>query len=171
MDVNVTVWGYKILPYYRYFHNGWGGYYYQKPDPGKKYLFVYAAIWIPGTSSTNDARLWLPTADKFVVTYNGNVIPLDPTYMDYGTGAVTISELQHVKDFTGTTPIGYYGKHITLNPQTGKQYLEEDSWVRFGESNTVSGFIIFQIDSDAEPEDLQVQGSFYSFGTAVWRLA
>jgi hypothetical protein len=171
MDVNVTVWGYRMLPYYRYWYAGSGTYHYQQPDSGMKYLFVYVAIWVPGDVSTNDARLWLPAADHYVVQYKDKLIYLDPTYSDYGPYAtVTIAELQVVTDYTNTTRIGYYGKHLALD-YSGGVFLESDAVVHGGESNTISGFIIYQVPEDAQPEDIAVLGSFYAFGSAYWRLA
>jgi hypothetical protein len=171
MDVNVTVWGYRMLPYYRYWYLGSGTYHYQQPDAGMKYLFVYVAIWVPGDISTNDARLWLPAADHYVVQYKDRLIDLDPTYSDYGPyEGITISELQDVTDYTNSTRIGYYGKHLALD-RSGNVFLESDAVVHGGESNTISGYIIYQVPEDAQPEDIAVLGSFYAFGSAYWRLA
>lgn len=170
MDINVTVWGYKMLPYYRYWYDGTGGYRYQQPDAGKKYLFVYVAIWVPGDVSTNDARLWLPAADQYYVQCRDKVLPLDPTYMDYGPYALEISEMQFTQDYSNSSIIGYYGKHLSLD-RNGKVFLESDAVVHLGESNTISGFIIYQVPADAEPKDIAVLGSFASFGSAYWRLS
>ena len=169
MRINVTVWGYKVLPYYRYyFRGGIGTYEYWKPDPGYKFLFVYVALWMPGGGPDHNlGRVWLPTADKFIVGYKGQTITLDP---DYQPGE-DIAELQNIYDYTNSTRIGFYGGYLDLNPLTGDLQFSQDSWSPIGESNTESGFIIYEIPDAAQPQDLSVWGGFGTFGTAIWRLA
>ena len=84
---------------------------------------------------------------------------------------VTITELQNVYDYTNSTRIGFYGGYLNLNPQTGDVQFDQDSWSMAGESNTESGFIIYEIPDAAQPQDLSVWGGFGTFGTAIWRLA
>jgi hypothetical protein len=54
---------------------------------------------------------------------------------------------------------------------TGGVQFDPQSWTLLGTSNTESGFIIYQVPEEAQPQDLLVVGGFYSFGNAWWRLA
>ena len=83
----------------------------------------------------------------------------------------TLKELQNVYDYTNSTRIGFYGGYQDLNPQMGDVRFDQDSWSKVGESNTESGFIIYEIPDAVSPQDLSVWGGFGNFGTAIWRLA
>jgi hypothetical protein len=57
------------------------------------------------------------------------------------------------------------------NSATAGEYNDENYYLRGGESNSIDGFLIFEVDKDSKPEDTKVLAQFRVFGYSSWRLS
>jgi hypothetical protein len=166
MEVYTVVYDYEILHGYEWWSESWGRYYYEVPQAGKKFLFIFVDTWMEGSDISKDPRMWGPSWDHYFVQYNGQIISRDESYVP----PIRIREFEERTDLWDVVKTGPYG---FLNYQTkgsGNRTAVPLSWLRMGRSNAWDGFIAYQIPMNAEPKDLIVLSDMYAFGHPYWLL-
>ena len=169
MRVSVNVYDYRILTNgYHWFNIYDYKYYLQTPENSKdEFLFVFIHIEMNDISG-DDTRLYLPSRNMFAVQSGKNVY----APIDYPL-ELRINELENTNDYYDVSKIEAYGqKSITesVGSNTGYQYSEKQDYLRGGKSNSQDGYIIYEIPKNTSIKDILILGSFYSFGSAQWRL-
>jgi hypothetical protein len=60
--------------------------------------------------------------------------------------------------------------HSSEYVHTAGEYSLKDYYLKSGLSNSLDGYILYEIPKNAEPKDIIVTGKFYSFGQSSWLL-
>ena len=166
MEVYTVVYDYKILHGYEWWSDSWGRYFYQIPDSGKKFLFVFVNTWMEGADPTKDPRMWGPNWSHYSIQYNDQIIAPDEAYAPTSR----IKEFEEKADYRDVVRVGPYGYLQVQERGNGHRSAVPLQWLRMGTSNAWDGFIPYQIPIEAEPEDLIILGDMYAFGTPYWLL-
>ena len=164
----VTVYGYKFLPYFRYYSTSWGRYFRESPvESNTKYLFVYVNLYADDTNGAGDVRQWVFPQDAFTVQVK------DKLYYatEYFDPTRRIKEMENVWAYDRATQIGPYGYKIVQEKGTGIYSAELLETLYAGRSNAVDGYIIFVVPSDANENNTKIHGSFANLGGfQMWTL-
>jgi hypothetical protein len=169
--VRTVVYDYRFMSYYDWWSVSWAQYFINMPEPGNKYLFIFVASWMPGIDPSMDPSFWGFGPDNFVVKYKGNLTKTDTSY----PLPARIKQLEETWDYPfnsgrGKERIGPYGYTVIQDRGTGHIHAEPKQWMRMGESNGWSGFMIVVVPEDAKPEDIDVSLIAGGFGNAHWSL-
>lgn len=168
LDFYVTCYGYKILESY-HFWNLYDNKYYEviPKEPNHKFLFVFIQYYTDVVSG-DDVRNWLPDEYRFTVAYNNTAY----TPIAFNQ-EVRIQELENTYTKNDDSRIQYYGQWVRQplwGEEAGKPTSQPHLISYGGKSNAIDGYIVYEIPNEAEPKDLSVYGSFFSFGYAEWLL-
>ena len=165
MDVNVTVYGYRILPGYQWWSVSWGRYFYQAAWHGQKYLFVFVRMEMVGDSNDKDPRMYGMGQDHFYAQYGNDTYQPD---RDHELG-VRIRQLENTATMNDDVFVYDYGyqRAYTYN---GTEFAQDLGYLRMGKSNAWDGYIIYSVPVEAAIEDLYILGRFDGFGSAWWKL-
>jgi len=166
MEVYTVVYDYAVLHGYEWWSDSWGRYFYQIPDPSKKFLFIFVNTWMEGNDPSKDPRMWGPDQNHYYLQVNETVISHDTSYVP----TIRIKEFEEKYDYRHVVGVGPYGFLNVQDGGSGKRTAVNLSWLRMGTSNNWDGFIVYQIPIDANPEDIKVLGDMYAFGHPYWLL-
>ena len=157
---DMAVTAYKIRPVFTWTDPSWNspreqagsqgslepqkGYNTKKPAEGNTFVFIYLSAAATGTEAA-----WAPSPNQVVVSYDGKTYPYtsllsDQTIVDGETGTQYDFEL-------GSGGTGGY--------------------VKTGKSNTVNGFLVYEIPASFVPEKTYVIVTPDTKTTGVWKLA
>jgi hypothetical protein len=162
MSTWVTVYGYKMLPFYHFHDSLWGSKTFRKQSPaaGMQYLFVFVNIYADG----DDVRQWLFPARDYVVYINGT--PYYPE--DITRPEEWIQELSETWDYAHVDTVQPYGYKIVQEGGTGILYVEAEETLYGGRSNAEDGYILFQVPRGVSASDIRVYGNFANLGGFAW---
>ena len=167
MLVRVTVYDYLFLSYLTWWSDSNGRYYLQFPEPGKKFLFIFANLYMDGLNQTWDPRYYVGDPWKrWYVQHGQQVYCATADYVP----AVRIKELEErftLFDDQRVRPWGYQW----IWRGVGEGWVAESpEWLRMGKSNAWDGYILFQVPINAKPEELKVLSQWDKFGDPWWQL-
>ncbi|MDD1660024.1 MAG: DUF4352 domain-containing protein [Methanomicrobiales archaeon] len=137
----VTIYRAFFRDEYDWWSRDWGRYWNTTPSEGNRFLFVFIRYLNNGTT-----QAILPSSDKFVVHADGL------TYRYYTERDPSIPILG-INEKGWENPLDYRG-----------------GWIYPGPSNTVEGFLIYEVPRDLPPERIYVDGVFSGQARAVWKL-
>jgi hypothetical protein len=156
----MTVYGYTIKPNYSWVDPSWNspreqvasskpletqkGYNTKKPLDGNTFLFVFVNVASTGTES-----VWAPSPKQIVVVSEGK------TY-EYSS----LASAQTIVD-------GEPGKEYDFQIGTGGT----GGYIQPGKSNTVKGFLIYEVPASLSPAKTYVIATPDSQTQGVWKLA
>ncbi len=171
LKVNVSVYQYRFLDAFNESGDASSGtdvYIPHIPDPGKKFLFIFVRMEMPGTDENNDARMWGFDSSLFSLQYNGSLISEDSNHVK----CEPIKEMENTWTQNGDIRVSDYGytRVASITNPTNGYDCEDNSYLRFGKSNAWDGYIIYQVPKTASDKNLIVSASFGGFGSAWWYL-
>jgi hypothetical protein len=165
---NGTTWKSEAMVYriwindtYRWFSPDDNQYYTKVAPAGKKYLFVFISIVCRGTD-----RAPLPQQNNIYVLYDNAIISPDPThalptkYPDSSPKVVRIGEIEFSKNRFNTELIEDFGY----------SHGQRLGYINPGASNTVDGYVIYEVPASLEPENAYVSIVMPQSDTAIWKL-
>lgn len=174
MTVSVTVYAYRFFSRYEWWSPQNGRYYWQFPAAGKKYLVVFAQIYMHGNDPSQDPRYYVGDEpwDRWKIQYNQTLIDADETYVK----SIRIAELEEtftLNDDDRVKPWGYFWHNYGYSSNEDRRGVvaEPYTWLRMGRSNAIDGYIIFEVPDNALPEDLKVLSQWDTFGHPWWQLS
>ena len=156
------MYDYWINDTYQWHNDADSKWYTQKPKPGNKYLFVFAALVNHGT-----ARVWFPTSHNIIVYYNGVMYNVDTSHYlpdrteDIEATPVEIGEIQYRHQLIGAEYVTDYGF----------SHGQELAFLYPGESNAVEGYLIYEVPASLSADKSFVEIAFNGKDRAVWKLA
>jgi len=137
----------------------------QEAQPGKKYIAVWVRGWTEGTS-------WLGWGqDRFPLWIWGNTtifpesVQLQDLSIRYGSDRKLPAVIKEIENRTASTERG-----LLTTERYGWKDEHELNRVEPGRSNAFDGYLLYQIPTEAQPEDIRIAGWFGYWGTAVWHL-
>ncbi|HAX17997.1 MAG TPA: hypothetical protein DCY00_05315 [Actinobacteria bacterium] len=166
---HVKVYDYRIFDHVHAYYPENAKYSILFPAAGKKYLFVFVKIWLDNISG-DDVRLFVPDETHFIASVKGN-----STQPIKWEKRLRLREFEETTNENGEYGIQYYGtfrkytRDLEYAPSAG-EYADPQINIYAGESNAIDGFIVYEIDTDAQPEDIKIVGNMYAFGAPVWIL-
>jgi zinc-ribbon domain len=171
LKVNVSVYRYRFFDAFNESGDASSGttvYIRHLPDPGRKFLFVFVRMEMPGIDETNDPRMWGFGSSLFAVQYNGSLIT---EYANYSK-CEPIKEMENTWTQNGDIRISDYGytRIDSIAHPTNGDCCSDNAYLRFGRSNAWDGYIIYQVPRDASDKNLIVSASFSGFGNGWWYL-
>ncbi len=173
MTVRVTVYAYKFLNRYQWWSDSNGRYYWQFPEDGKKYLFIFAYLEMVGEDDSQDPRYFVgePWQRFLVQIGNGTIAPDNLTYVK----SIRIHELEETftrNDDARVKPFGYaweWRRQTGTNQSAGWQAISP-LWLRMGKSNAWDGYILFEVPKTTAAQELKVLSQWDTFGNPYWQL-
>lgn len=161
LSTHATVYSYKLIPVIHYHDPLWGSrtYFKESPEHGYVFLFVFLNIY-----SDTDARQYGYPANKFRVQIRDDMyFPLDPVQPEN-----RIRELDDLWDYAHIQSPGPWGYKRVQEAGSGIIKVETLEYIFGGRSNAWDGYLIFEIPSNTNMEDLKVAASFDNLGGNVW---
>ncbi len=188
-----TVYNTTTLPFYFYWDMDWNRFVQVAPvQTGDVFLVVFIRIEDTGTM-----RAIVPSADSFIVSYNGqnythnvyfDTSVLDQNEIDYYTANFNLLPYQWIReigqqkrDYAFLTGYNVFGQNTTVIsnvsagttiPPTGPDTNGQGYFITPGRSNAIDGYLIYEVPASAATDlkDTYVQVSFNSFSPTAWRL-
>lgn len=181
----------EIGPKYHYYSVNWGQWFEEPAGQDQKFFAIWIRGWLEGTAwhgwGPDRFRLWvgnrsyepepvklqdipLRNIGKAIVSTVKEGCKEKEVITGYSGGAletgrylpVVIQELENLKarNSRGQLTTERYG------------WMDENELVRMdpGESNAYDGVLLYRVPKDAQPEDMMVSGSFWSWGPSWWYL-
>lgn len=156
LDLNITVYRYKILRHLTAWSISWGRFIEVDPDPGYIYLAVFINVEMVGNNSSQDPRMWGFSEEVYRLQYGSIVITRSQDY----DPSWQIMEMDTVSDLNNVERVSAYG------------YRKDEPvyYLRMGRSNCWDGYLIYTVPETEPVSDMSLLGSFGGFGSAWWRL-
>jgi hypothetical protein len=168
MKVTVRVYDYRLLPAYKWFNVHDYKYYAEYPTTNdNQFLFIFINIYMDDIEG-DDTRIWLPPRNSYAVQINGILYPPVNYPLD-----LRIKELEETSDYNDVIKVKAYGQYVYTalsGGNAGKQESINVTYLRGGKSNAEDGYIIYEIPKHISIDNILIQGQFFSFGNAQWRL-
>lgn len=173
MYVSSTVYDYKITDNLHWFNPSDYKYYSMVPHVGYKYLIVYYAMWMDNRVA-DDTPFYIPKSENYIVQsiYDDtkSYRPLDYPFQ------LRFAELEDDLDYRKKESIQSFGQHREYSrtsdaKNTAGEISVEDTILRAGLSNTMSGYKIYEIPNYLKDDELIAGINFYAFGNSWWRLS
>lgn len=171
MTVHVTVYRYQLLPGVQWHSNSWGRDFTQYAPKGKRYLFIFAQVYLDGNTTEKDPRYPIGEPwSHFAVQIAGKIYhPVDDTVYVKG---VLIRELENVHTLNDEEIVQSFGYRNIQDVRTGIWSVTTPLWLRMGKSNAMDGYLIFMIpDLDYDASDIIVTSAWDTFGSPCWHIA
>jgi hypothetical protein len=170
LNCGVIVYRHAFLDYYTWYNPSLGNYQVQKPSEGKRYFAVWIHEEIIGNTTEFDPSMSIFNENDFFLQIKDYVIAYNP---EVHNPVVRIREFDRMYDYYDTVTAGPFGWIVTFtghNPDTGGYAAHQIGWLRMGEGNAADGYLIYEIPEGTMEEDLQLIGTFATFGQASWRF-
>jgi hypothetical protein len=169
MSGHVKVYDYRLFKTYHWFNPNDYKYYEQMAGDGKQYLFVFAKIYLDDVIG-DDTRMWVPNEFHYSVQIKDQIF-----YPLAHEKRLRIKELEETWNDNNDYRIQYYGTFRTYNrnlayANTSGEIAEQIYYLKGGVSNAVDGFIIYEIPSNTNINDVIVLSNIYQFGKIGWVL-
>lgn len=161
LTTHATVYAYKLFPSIHYHDPLWGSraYFKESPEAGYVYLFVFLNIF-----SDTDVRQYGYKAHKFrVFIRDQTYFPEEPVQPEN-----RIRELDDLWDMAHVQSPVPWGYKRVQDLGTGILKTEELEYIYGGRSNAWDGYLIFEIPSNTNMEELKVGASFDNLGGNAW---
>ncbi|MDD1685614.1 hypothetical protein [Methanoregula sp.] len=159
---NGTVYRYWINDTYHWHNDVDNRYYTETAAAGYKYLFVFVQM-----TNSGDTRVWYPPARTILVHYDGTTYTHDYTHYipdkaeDDDAKPIEILEIQYFGKLSGDEYVEDFG----YSHGTTADFLYP------GTSNSLDGYIIYQVPGSLRPEKTYVEIGFNGQDTGIWKLA
>jgi hypothetical protein len=161
-----TVYDYRIIgDKYTYFSPSWGLWFTQQAGPGKKYLAVWVRGWSEGTTYFSYGQNRFPLFVRDMTVYPDPVQLQDLEIGSIGSGRHLPVVIKELENNVATIERG----QLSTERYGWKDEIEL-SRMEPGRSNAADGYVIYQVDQSASPEDIRAVGWFGYWGTAIWHL-
>jgi|WetSurMetagenome_2_1015567.scaffolds.fasta_scaffold00985_13 hypothetical protein len=144
-----------------HWHNDKDNLYYEEPNKGSKFLFVFVSVY-----NKADTRVYAPTQNAIKVHYNGQVYSPDPIHKlpdkssNLEDTPVEIKEVQYFSKLFGSEYVEDYG----YSHGTQVTYLYP------GKSNAIDGYLIYRVPPSFTPDKGYAEIVFNGQDHAVWKL-
>lgn len=171
LRISSFVYDYKILDKVHWHNPSDNLDYEMNPTKDFKFLFVFYAVTME-TRIADDTRFYLPDSKNFVVQELGKTrlyIPIDYPKQ------LRLIELENSRDYTNTIQAEYFGQYrkylsnLEYSNTAGETSISTP-WLGGGKSNTISGYIVYEIPNNINEKNLIAGINFYSFGNTWWKL-
>lgn len=172
-DLKITsmVYDYKIYNKLHWYNPSDGLYYEMSPSKDMKYLFVFFASYMDDVTA-DDTRFYIPNTSNYVIQsiYKNDVY----TPIEYPK-QIRFTEMEYSKDFKNRESAQYYGgirsytRSIDYKNSAGEIFIETNV-LRGGESNYISGYLLYEIPKEMYEQELIFGVNYYAYGNAWWRL-
>lgn len=168
--VHAVVYDYKIFNYYTWFNPTDYSYYRQYPiGETNKFIFVFYNIYLDDISG-DDTRLWI-TTEKQMNLQIGNTVYNPLEYPKQ----LRIKELEETYNYNDDNRVSAYNSlrlysSSINNKNTAGEFSQSIDVLKGGKSNSIDGYILFEIPKDTKDEDILFAANYNSFGESFWRL-
>jgi hypothetical protein len=179
MTVRVSVYDYKIFSRYQWWSDSNGKYYWQFPEEGTIFLFIFAHLYMVGDDPSQDPRYYVgsdPWKRFFlqVTDSQGNqsIIAADNTSYQRNIRIRELEETFTKNDDSRVRPFGYaweWRKRPGGNLTAGWVAISPE-WLRMGLSNAWDGYVLFEVPVDSDMTDVKVLSQWDRFGNPWWQL-
>jgi hypothetical protein len=169
LHVGIIAYRHAFMDKYTWYNNAMGQYYEEKAPEGYRYFIVWVHEEMIGDNTTFDPSMWAFDEDAFRLQNKDQLIRVETTHNETSR----IREFDNYYDYYNTVtagPFGYNTIFTGANPETAGYVADRVSYLRMGKSNSIDGYLMFEIPKDTKPEDLLLLASFSTFGTAYWRF-
>jgi hypothetical protein len=156
-----TVYRIWINDTYQWFSPDDSQYYIKVAPTGKKYLVIFISMVDKGTD-----RAPLPQQNNIYVQYDNTIIPSDPSHIlptknpDSSPKVVRIGEIEFSKKRFNSEYIEDFGYSHGMKL----------GYINPGESNTVDGYIIYEVPASLTPENSYLSIVMPQTDIAIWKL-
>ena len=166
LHAGFIVYRHAWLNSYHWYNLALGNYMVQKPSKGTRYFVV----WIHQESLGKDDPGFFPFyEDAFQVQIGEKLYKADTVH----NPVCRIQELDHKYDYYNIVtapPFGYYIRQIGKDPETGGYVAERLGEVRYGQGNSIDGYVLYEVPEKTMTEDVILLGNFGTFGSAWWKF-
>lgn len=167
LHAGIIVYRHAFLDSYHWYNLALGNYMVQKPSKGHRYFVV----WIHQESLGKDDPGFFPYyEDAFRLQVKDELIEADTVH----NPVCRIREFDHKYDFYNIVtapPFGYFIRQTGTSPETSGYVAERLGEVRYGQGNSVDGYVLFEVPEKTMIEDVILLGKFDTFGSAWWRFS
>jgi hypothetical protein len=170
LNVGVIVYRHAFLDYYTWYNAEMGNYQVQKPSKGNRYFAVWIHEEMIGNTTEFDPSMWIFDQDSFYLQVYDQIIPYNP---EVHNPVLRILEFDRMYDYYDTVtagPFGYRVQYQRSESDSAGYMAIPQGWLRMGEGNAADGYLIYEIPERTMEEDLQLIGTFATFGQASWRF-
>lgn len=170
MKITTMVYDYRMFEELHYFE--YTNYKYVEitpTEPNSKFLFIFVRMTMDDITG-DDVKLWIVDRNKFAV-FDGNntYYPKEYPYF-YRFHEIenvgTFDKSTYVQDFKS---LRLYSRDLEYKATAGI-YAKELYWLYSGESNSLDGYILYEIPKEASAENIVVMTNLHAFGNSNWRL-
>jgi hypothetical protein len=166
LHAGILVYRHAWLNSYHWYNTALGNYMVQKPGKGMRYFVV----WVHQESLGKDDPGFFPFyEDAFQLQINNTLYKADTVH----NPICTIGEFNNKYDYYNMViapPFGYFIHLVGNNPETGGYVAERLGEVRYGQGNSIDGYILYEVPEKTMIEDVSLLGSFGTFGSAWWKF-
>jgi hypothetical protein len=139
-------------------------------NDNNQYCFIFVKIYIDNVIGNGAPDLWLPNEQHFFLQSKDKVY-----YPIEWTKWLRIKELENTWNDNNDHRIEYYGVYNSYSrdlkyKSSAGVYAQDIYWVIGGESNSIDGYIVYEIPKGSEPDENYVLAELYSFGIPTWKL-
>ena len=169
LHAGIIVYDHAWLDSYTWYNIPMGQYYKEFPTEGNRYFAVWIAQEAFGTDAHNNTGFYPFYENAFRLQVKDQIIEVDTIH----NPTCRILEFDNKDDYYNVItapPLGYYIKKIGYSPETGGYVALRIGEIYIGQSNSESGYLLFEVPKDTQPEDVMLLGNFQRFGTAYWRF-
>ena len=170
MEIGIVSYRHAFLDRYTWWNPSTGNYYSQKPNPGNRFFVVWVHEEEFGTDQSQDSTFWPLDDSKFAIQIKDQIYPsaINNSYLP----VIRIKEFDELTNYYDTVtapPFGYYVRYTGTNPESGGFRAEKIAPIRMGKENGIDGYIIYEVPKESQLMDMQLVGSFGTFGDAQWK--
>ena len=169
LHAGIIVYDHAWLDSYTWYNTPMGQYYKQEPTKGNRYFAVWINQEAFGTDAHNNTGFYPFYENAFRLQVKDRLIEVDTVH----NPTCRILEFDNKDDYYNAItapPLGYYIKRVGYTPETGGYVALRIGEIHIGKSNSESGYLLFEVPKDTQPEDVMLLGNFQRFGTAYWRF-
>lgn len=135
-----------------------------------QYCLVFVKMYIDNVIGNGAPDLWLPNEQHFYLQSQNKIY-----YPVIWQKELKIKELENTWNDNNDYRIEYYGVFNAYSRDlkykaTAGEYAQDIYWVLGGESNSIDGYIVYEIPKGSKPDENYVLSDLYSFGNPSWVL-
>jgi hypothetical protein len=166
MTVKSTVYGVREYTQVKWYSDGYGKYLDQFAPPGEKYVFVFLAEYMDGSTQKEDPHVWYFPPGQFRLQVDRRLYDQDPDFVPTNR----IKELEEIENFNKIRGISPFGFYLWQESGSGKKIPVLNPYLLMGQTNAVDGYLVYRVPENYSVSDMTLVGNFASFGEAAWRL-
>ena len=160
LKAQITVYQYKVLPYYHYYSVSWARPFKVSPEPGMEFLFIFVNMYADEYST----RQYIFEQDHFALQIRDKIYYPD----DVESPERRITEFDDVYNLAHVETPGPWGWKRIQEAGTGIIRAEYQPILYAGRSNAADGWIRYQVPIGTNISEVKVCANLANLGGNVW---